>query len=491
MRFRFVLGLAAVTAIAIGSVAGALLVRSHENSAFERRQEDAATRAAHQAEASAALSIGQLASAVAFYQGVDRLTAHKFRLMAESMLDSGTLVGTGLLQVVPHAARADFERRTGHPIADRARIGLERAERRPVYYPLAYAASTTSLEPPLGFDVGADPLRGPYVRRARDAGEPAATRVMHLAIGGTGINVFRPVYRDGASVQTVAQRRRALTGIAVGSFDVHELAQAAATPLEDDVDLQLIEGSRTVIGPELPRGDSAAAQVRIADRSWLLVVRDPARPSIALPLLIAVFGVSMALLLGALILVWSRSERMRELQQQASQDSVTGLKNRRRFEEDLRIELARSRRDGSEGALLIVDIDRFKPINDTLGHPTGDRVIREVADVLRGRMRETDIVARLGGDEFAAALPRCGLEEATAVAEGIATGIRDGVQPLQGLPPVTVSIGIAMFGDASGRDLERLEDAADAAMYRAKQAGRDAIRVSGSSGVPQPQDTPG
>ena len=74
---------------------------------------------------------------------------------------------------------------------------------------------------------------------------------------------------------------------------------------------------------------------------------------------------------------------MQELQRQASQDPLTGLKNRRRFEEDLRAELARSRRDGTTGALLMLDLDHFKQVNDTLGHPAGDRVIDEIAGVLR------------------------------------------------------------------------------------------------------------
>jgi hypothetical protein len=88
MRLRSFLGLAAVLAIAIGSVIGALLVRSHEDSAFERRQREEALRASHQAEATAALSVGQLASAAAFYQATDELTQHKFDLMADSLLNA-------------------------------------------------------------------------------------------------------------------------------------------------------------------------------------------------------------------------------------------------------------------------------------------------------------------------------------------------------------------------------------------------------------------
>ena len=159
-------------------------------------------------------------------------------------------------------------------------------------------------------------------------------------------------------------------------------------------------------------------------------------------MLMAVVGISLAALLGALILVWSRNERMQELQRQAGQDSLTGLKNRRRFEEDLRSEMARSRREGTTGALLMLDLDHFKQVNDSLGHPAGDRVIEEIADVLRRRGRETDVLARLGGDEFAIVLPHCDAAEARVVAEAIATAIREHGPAQDGVgrsPPASAS----------------------------------------------------
>jgi diguanylate cyclase (GGDEF)-like protein len=478
MRLRFWLGFAVVIAIAIGSVGIALVVRSHEDRAFERRQRDEALRSAHQAEAVAALSVGQLASAAAFYQAVDHLTRHKFEVMAGSLLDTGALNGTGLVLAVPRARRARFERVHRYPIVERTPIGFGPARSRPKYYPLAFAVSNSGLEPPLGYDLGADPIRSAYLLRARDSGEPAATRVMHLPIGGTGINVFRPVYRDGAPTATVAQRRAALVGFAVGAFHVPDLTAAATSALPADIDVQLVESGRTVSGPRLRRAETAATDLRIADRTWLLLVRDPNRPDLGLPLLIAVFGISMAALLGALVLIWSRNERMQELQLQANQDPLTGLKNRRRFTEDLRDELARSRRERTLGALLMLDLDNFKQVNDTLGHPIGDRVIAEIAAVLRDRMRETDVVARLGGDEFAVVLPNCDVEEARGVAAAIATSIREHVPREEGLPAITASIGVAMFGADARSSFESVLAEADAAMYEAKRGGRDAVRVA-------------
>jgi diguanylate cyclase len=478
MRPRFLLGFAVVAAIAIGSIAIALVVHGREEDNFEQMQSAEAVRSARQAEAVARLSVGQLASAAAFYQAVERLTYHKFEVMADALLNTGALSGTGLVLMVPNAHRARFEHRHGFPIVERSGLGFRRAASRPRYYPLAFAASDSGLEPPLGYDLGADARRSSYLLRARDGGEPAATPIMHLPIGGTGINVFEPVYRDGAPIATVAERREALAGFAVGAFSLPDLAAAARAALGDDVGLELVESRRRIVGPELARDEAAKAPLRIADRTWLLVVRDPARPGVGLPILIAVVGISLAALLAALVLVWSRNERMQALERQASRDPLTGLKNRRRFGEDLRIELARSRREQTRGALLMLDLDNFKRVNDTLGHPAGDRVIADIAGVLDVRMRITDVVARLGGDEFAIVLPHCDLDEAEDVAEAIATAIRLHTPSAEAVPPITASIGIATFGPGTD-GYDSVLSAADGAMYEAKRAGRDSVRVAG------------
>lgn len=497
MRPRLWLGFALFVAIAICSVALALVVHAREQDSFETNQRSEASRAAHQAEALAALSVGQLASAAAFYQAEGDFTQHEFDVVASSLLDSGALRATAFIDSVPGSERQRFQREHGFRILERGALGqLRRAADRPHHFPIAFAAATgLTVQLPLGYDVGTDARRGPYLDRARDSGRPAATRAMRLPVGGTGINVFRPVFRDGAPTRTVAQRRAALVGFAGGGFRVDDLSGAAAETLPGDVDVSLVEGGRVVSGPSLSREESAAAPIEIADRTWLLVLSDPDRPGVALPLLIAVFGLSLGALLGAVILIWSRNERMRELKREASQDSLTGLKNRRRFEEDLRAELARSRRYGAPGALLMLDLDHFKQVNDTLGHPAGDRVIAEIAGVLRGRTRETDVLARLGGDEFAVVLPRCDLVEAQSVATEIAAAIRERVDEDEEAPKITASIGIAPFGPHTPATFETVLAKADAAMYEAKASGRDSVRTfdfgadeagEASFGAPEP-----
>jgi diguanylate cyclase (GGDEF)-like protein len=477
MRLRFWIGLAAVLAIAAGSVTAAVIVHADDNADFHRGQRDEAVRAARQAESVASLSIGQLASAAAFFQADRTFSRHAFEVVAEPLLRQGALSGTAFVQRVPNSQRADFERSHGAPIFESSPDGPRRARTRAVYYPIVYAVSELGATSPIGYDLATDNERGPFLRRARDRGEAVATPPVKLLIGGIGINVYRPVYRDGAPTETVAQRRAALIGFAAGAFRVHDLAATAVSAVPAAVDVQLRIDRNHVIGQQGQLGDAARAPIHIADRTWLLVVRDPHRPDVSLPLLLAGVGISLAVLLGSLILVWSRDERMRELQRQASLDSLTGLKNRRRFEEDLRLAMARGRREGTTGAVLMLDLDHFKRVNDSHGHPAGDRLIEEIADVLRRRTRESDVLARLGGDEFAIVLPRSGAAEARMVAESIAEAIREHRPTREDVDPITVSVGVAMFGEDPRTSVELVVSEADTAMYAAKDGGRDDVRV--------------
>jgi diguanylate cyclase (GGDEF)-like protein len=478
VRTRFWLSIAAVTAIAIGSVGAAVGVYLNDRGDFHQVQRDEAMRAAHQAEAVAALSVGKLSTAAAFAQTQRALSKHKFRVIARTLLGDGALDGAAWVPRVPASRRAAYEDRLGIEIRER-RLGplLKRAADRPAYYPVTFGTSEDGKPTRVrGFDLGSDPLRARFLRQAARAGRAVATPLVRLLIGGTGINVFRPVYRDGAPLGTPADRERALRGFIAGSFRVHDVAAAALTVLPDEYEVQLQVGDRLAYGPSGDLEDAATVPIHIADRTWLLVVKDPGGVGLGLPLALAVLGVSLAALLGSLVVSWNRGERMRELERQASQDSLTGLGNRRRFEEDLAAAMARSRRDGSTGALLVLDLDRFKRVNDSHGHPAGDQVIKGVAETLRHRTRASDSLARLGGDEFAVILPRCSREEARLAAEAIAEEIRRR-HGGDGSDPVTVSIGIAMFGEDPRTSIAAVVADADAAMYAAKDEGRDGVRV--------------
>jgi len=479
VRRRFWLGIAAVTLVALGSVLAAALVYLDDRDDFRQMQREEAMRAAHQMEAVAGLSVSQLTSAAAFFQAEDDLSRHEFQTYGRSLISQGALSGAAFIPRVPAARRQHFERSHGFPILERtAPLEFRRSGARRDYFPITYVVAEEEQENrrALGYDLGQDPGRVPFLNRARDAGAAVSSTVIPLLIGGSGINVFQPVYRDGASVTTRAERRAALIGFAAGSFRIDDLAGAATEAVTGEDEVQLEVGGQTVFGPSGSLDDAASMPLAVANRTWVLTVKNPGGPDLSLPVAVAVLGISLAALLGALILSWGRNERIQELEQQASQDSLTGLKNRRRFQEDLAAAMARSRRDSSTGALLMLDIDEFKRVNDSRGHPAGDRLIQQVAEVLRTRTRESDTLARLGGDEFAVILPRCSEGEAQLAAEAIASEIR-GHRSAEIGDGVTVSIGIAMFGEDPRTSAATIVSEADTAMYAAKDEGRDAVRV--------------
>lgn len=172
-------------------------------------------------------------------------------------------------------------------------------------------------------------------------------------------------------------------------------------------------------------------------------------------------------------------KRMQDaLQHLADHDMLTGLWNRRRFEEELQRELVRARRQGTPTALLLLDLDALKEVNDTYGHACGDELIRAVAHAVRGRLRESDAVARIGGDEFAILLPSVDAAAAVSVAEKVCATVRDLAVELGELTlRTTASVGVAP-ADPGGADLRALTAAADRAMYAAKAAGGDSVATA-------------
>ncbi|MEO5851980.1 MAG: EAL domain-containing protein [Nocardioides sp.] len=161
----------------------------------------------------------------------------------------------------------------------------------------------------------------------------------------------------------------------------------------------------------------------------------------------------------------------------ADHDVLTGLANRRRFDEELHRHLERCKRYGSTGALLLLDLDHFKEVNDTLGHGAGDQLIISTAAIVKGGVRSTDVVARLGGDEFAILLTDADRATATKVAQSIVDRIREHTATLDGVRRrVTASLGVVTIQTATEQAADILA-LADMTMYDAKDAGRNGIVV--------------
>jgi diguanylate cyclase (GGDEF)-like protein len=168
---------------------------------------------------------------------------------------------------------------------------------------------------------------------------------------------------------------------------------------------------------------------------------------------------------------------IRELAALSRTDTLTGLANRRAFEEALRGEVMRARRYRVPLSLLMLDLDHFKKVNDTYGHPGGDAVLRDFAAIIRGVFRDTDAAFRYGGEEFAVLLPHSTAEHAERAAERLLAEVRRArIQVGSTTLKVTCSIGIADLRAGDG-DAQEMLRRADAALYRAKAAGRDRAKV--------------
>jgi diguanylate cyclase (GGDEF)-like protein len=176
-----------------------------------------------------------------------------------------------------------------------------------------------------------------------------------------------------------------------------------------------------------------------------------------------------------------------DLRRLAMFDTLTGMYNRRALMDLAERELARSRRSGAPCAILMIDLDRFKRVNDEFGHQAGDRVLAEFGAVAKNSLRTEDLVGRYGGEEFCAVLPGAGTRVALGVAERLRAAVAG--RPLGGLPrATTVSIGVA--AGEGGAD-ELLDDAvarADAALYRAKREGRNRVVSTPSVEPDHPAD---
>jgi diguanylate cyclase (GGDEF)-like protein len=168
-----------------------------------------------------------------------------------------------------------------------------------------------------------------------------------------------------------------------------------------------------------------------------------------------------------------RAQLFEQMERMATTDGLTGLLNHRTFQVRMDEALAAARRYGRKCSLILTDIDHFKSVNDTWGHPTGDLVLKGVAKILKDKARDTDIVARYGGEEFALIMPETDVKGALTIAERIREAVAaETFQTDQGPLKVTLSLGIATFPDTA-QDKQSMVDLSDQCLYFAKRHGRN------------------
>ncbi len=275
------------------------------------------------------------------------------------------------------------------------------------------------------------------------------------------------------------------------------LKQTAVTPVPD---LFVVDGTDTGTSPNALFGLVSDLRSRSETRlSTQLIVVPHGQPELAAMFLdlgaddVVTCGTSkgeITLRAKALIRRKLLHDRLRDTVRNglhaAVTDPLTGLYNRRYVEPHLARMATQSRNAGRELAVMMLDIDHFKSINDTYGHAAGDKVLVQLADRLRENLRAIDLVARIGGEEFLVAMPRTTSAQARGAADRLRRLVNCRPFDLGEVCPqlrVTVSVGVAVsgFGGMEQRNLGQMCDQADAALYAAKSAGRDQVAMSKSA----------
>jgi diguanylate cyclase len=411
--------------------------------------------------------------------------------------------GIGFAAVVPPSEKERHiaaVRREGFP-----GYAITPAGRRELYTSIVY------LEPfaganlrAFGYDMYTDPVRRAAMERARDTGLAAASaKVTLVQEDGTdvqpGFLMYLAVYRNDAPHDTLAERRANLIGWVYAPFRMNDFMSALNGEQPGDLDIEIYDDvalsheSRMYDTDRIVEATSVKGRlhrvnrIEAADRTWTVAIA--ALPGFEnklrsdRPQIILRTGVGISALIALLIWLFL-DDRARAFHaadqalQLALYDALTGLPNRKLLDERLTQALAKARRNGNHVALLFIDLDKFKPVNDTFGHAYGDLLLKEVAKRLHDCMRESDTACRLGGDEFVALLSEISGEEA---AMKVATKILDQLtlpyEIVGHVFDISASIGVALFPD-DGADGKALMKNADMAMYEAKNSGRANVKFA-------------
>ncbi len=380
------------------------------------------------------------------------------------------------------------------------------------YFPVFYSTrpKTSSV---YGMDYATVPERRAALERARDNDRVAAirTRLFEPKEGGgraPDVLVAIPVYAKGTSREEIADRRRNLAGFVIGIFDLPLLVQSirVTTGASPAVSMNVyppFTAQIVSLAEILPDYSSAATapqsmqdvarsrhwsgSLRIGDTDWQVKAVPAAGGPLATTydraVAVLIVGMLLTLSLSTYLMLASRNSRRlslanRRVLELAQTDILTGLPNRAFFLSRLDEMNGQLGVRGLPFAILMLDLDRFKNVNDSLGHAAGDALLRQVAQRLKSALRANDVLARLGGDEFAV-IQEAG-EDQRACSTELAARIAKLVSEPFLLPghrvEIGTSIGIAIAPDHGG-DQEQLLKKADLALYRSKSAGRNCFTI--------------
>lgn len=418
----------------------------------------------------------------------------------------------GTVELVPAARKQDHVtdmRRRGFPGYEIFPKG-ERETYAAVVQREPYVGSVRGV--PFGLDVWADPVRRAALERARDSGMPAITGRLQLGIDAAaevrpGFVMYLPVFSRGMPHGSAEERRASLVGWVYAAFRMRDMMASLYGKPSPGLAMAIYDGvtfSDATLMYAWPKGSAVIAQgptgglaadeyLVLAGHTWTIALRaDPEfdrgfRRGAPLAIAVAGLGLSLSLAVLAWLLVTARARALRyaelmteELRLMAQHDTLTSLPNRALFSDRLKRQLAWARRHKGQFAMIFLDLDNFKAINDGFGHGAGDLILIEVAQRLKSAIRTSDTAGRLGGDEFVVLMPELSDRAiATGLAEKIRMAVREPIRFEGKELRVSCSLGVAIYPD-DGADEATLFRNADLAMYRAKERGRDAVVLAGS-----------
>lgn len=409
--------------------------------------------------------------------------------------------GLGVIRYIPGSRKIAFEsavrRENDQGLADYA---IRPAGVRDAYYPVEYYWPPLPSFNLLGLDHGAYPVGLKALQMARDSGKVTVSKDLPYAQGDDRkppILFLFPVYRKGLPTAAIDERRRAIWGFIYARVNTDKLFYGMPGPSViqeiyfrvydagfSDQEISSLDKARLIYdsdpanisdaSPFKPR-HHATEKVAVDGSTWLFY--SASRPGgviegrDGMPLFILLGGSLSSMWAGCF--AFARSRQRQLVHQHAYYDHLTGLPNRRLLQNRFQQALANAQRYGTEMALLLLDLDHFKPINDSFGHDMGDKVLKVVTARLASCLREGDTLARIGGDEFVILLLNItGEEDASSVAQKIINTISEPITMKVRDLQVGGSIGISIF-PKDGADYDTLLKNADAAMYSAKGKGRN------------------
>jgi diguanylate cyclase (GGDEF)-like protein len=446
-----------------------------------------------------------LRGTVGLFAASDNVTRRDFRIYVEKLrLDENYpgIEGIGFsLLISPEQKEEHIAaiRREGFPD-----YAIKPEGEREIYSSIVYIEPFTGRNlRAFGYDMFSHPVRRAAMAQARDSGLAALSGKVTLVQEAkenaqTGFLIYLPVYRHAAPLDTVEQRRGNLAGWVYAPFRINDFMAGLIGENAGNLSVKIYDGKeisdqalmyqddQNVDGDQSDSGMVRFHRLEFRGHHWTVVTS--ARPGFeqgrendkAALVWRGGIGASILLTLLAWLLVDERARAVGAAHRAlrlALYDMLTDLPNRKLFTDRLLHSLARAKRDKNQLAVMFIDLDRFKPVNDEFGHAVGDLLLKEVAGRLQDCVRKSDTVARLGGDEFVVLIPTIQEKHGdTIVAEKILKALAAPFYIDGHTLHISSSIGIAVY-PKDGDDEKSLLKNADTAMYHAKNSGRNNMKL--------------